>query len=450
MASQTRILVGIGVGGTLGLLANVLQPRLSPEQQGYVEGLISNVADPLGQLFLRLLFMLVVPLLFAAVVMGVCELDLKNLGKMGARMMGYTVVVSTIAVLIGLVTVNVLGPGRGLPQALIDEAVKAKGIPAPAAAPEDASVVGVLVSMVPDNPLKAAANGDMIGLIFFSLIFGMALSVSGTPAAKHLQQSIQGLYDALMVLIHWVLAFAPIGVGALIFSLLARLGLDVLIPVGRYVGVVVLGLSLHMFGVYSLLLKFVSGASPIWFFRGVREAMVTAFSTSSSAATLPTAIKVAEEDLKLPRNVSRFVLTAGSAMNQNGTALFEGVTVLFLAQVFQVDLTIMQQALVMGVCILAGIGTAGIPAGSLPVIAMILVMVGVPPEGLGLVLGVDRLLDMCRTTVNVVGDIAAAVFVAGGKQQGDDDDQGGGELDDAEQQLRLEGESSRDPGQLFA
>src|SRR5690606_15377833 len=203
-------------------------------------------------------------------------------------------------------------------------------------------------------------------------------------------------------------------------------------------GVGVLGLSLHMFGVSSVLLKFVSGASPIRFCRGVREAMVTALAASAAAATRPTALQVAEDHAKRPRRVSRCALPARSAMSQNGTALFEGVTVLFLAQVFQVDLTIMQQALVMGVCILAGIGTAGIPAGSLPVIAMILVMVGVPPEGLGLVLGVDRLLDMCRTTVNVVGDIAAAVFVAGGKQQGDDDDQGGGELDDAEQQLRLE------------
>lgn len=412
MSAQTRILVGILLGAGLGLAANLLGPHLGPGGEAAITWAITNIAQPLGQLFLRLLFMLVIPLLFSAVVLGVCELDLKNLGRMGVRMLGYTVVVSAIAVVIGLVLVNVIGPGRGMSEELLAKALTGEGGPAAVAAPKDVSPMGILVSMVPDNAVKAAATGDMIGLIVFSLLFGMALSVTKTPGAERLKEGIQGIYDALMQLIHWVLLIAPLGVGALIFALLARLGLDVLVPVLSYFGVVVLGLAIHMFGVYSLLLKTVSGVSPVWFFKQVREAMLTAFSTSSSSATLPTAIKVAEEDLGLPRTVSRFVLTAGSAMNQNGTALFEGVTVLFLAQAFNVELTMVQQATVMGVCILAGIGTAGIPAGSLPVIAMILGMVGVPPEGLGLVLGVDRILDMCRTTVNVIGDLAAAVFVA--------------------------------------
>jgi DAACS family dicarboxylate/amino acid:cation (Na+ or H+) symporter len=165
-------------------------------------------------------------------------------------------------------------------------------------------------------------------------------------------------------------------------------------------------------GVYSLSVRLLGGVSPIAFFRGSRLAMVTAFSTASSAATLPTALDVAERELKLPPQVSRFVLTAGSAMNQNGTALFEGVTVLFLAQVFAVPLSLPQQALVMLVCVLAGIGAAGVPAGSIPALAVILGIFGIPIEGLGLILGVDRFLDMCRTTVNVTGDLAAAVYVA--------------------------------------
>jgi DAACS family dicarboxylate/amino acid:cation (Na+ or H+) symporter len=167
--------------------------------------------------------------------------------------------------------------------------------------------------------------------------------------------------------------------------------------------------------VYSLSVWVAGGKNPIQFFRQVRLAMVTAFSTASSSATLPTALKVAEENLRLPPHVSRFVLTAGSAMNQNGTALFEGVTVLFLAQLFNVDLTVGQQATVMIICILAGIGTAGVPSGSIPVIAMILGMFHIPIEGLGLILGVDRILDMCRTTLNVTGDLAAAVYVARGE-----------------------------------
>jgi DAACS family dicarboxylate/amino acid:cation (Na+ or H+) symporter len=179
---------------------------------------------------------------------------------------------------------------------------------------------------------------------------------------------------------------------------------------------VLLGLGLHMFVVYSLSVRFLGGRNPLGFFRDSRLAILTAFSTSSSSATLPTALKVAEENLRLPRHVSRFVLTAGSAMNQNGTALFEGVTVLFLSQVYGVPLSLQEQAVVMFICVLAGIGTAGVPGGSIPVVAMILGLFKIPPEGLGLILGVDRFLDMCRTTLNVTGDLAAAVYVARGER----------------------------------
>jgi DAACS family dicarboxylate/amino acid:cation (Na+ or H+) symporter len=209
-----------------------------------------------------------------------------------------------------------------------------------------------------------------------------------------------------------VIALAPVGVAALLFTVTAQLGYSVLVQLARYVGVVVLGLLLHQFVVYSLSVKLLGGMSPVRFFRAISDAMLTAFSTSSSSATLPTALKVAEENLRLPPHVSRFVLTIGSTANQNGTALFEGVTVLFLAQLYGIPLTLGSQALVVALCILGGIGTAGVPAGSLPVVAMILGMVGVPVEGIGLVLGVDRFLDMCRTTLNVSGDLAAAVVIA--------------------------------------
>ncbi len=231
-----------------------------------------------------------------------------------------------------------------------------------------------------------------------------------------------------MRIIHGVLRLAPLGVFALMFSATSRLGLDLLRLIAMYVLVVLLGLGLHMFVVYSLSVKFFGGRDPREFFRSVRLAMVTAFSTASSNASLPAALEVAEQNLKLPRHVSRFVLTAGSSMNQNGTALFEGVTVLFLAQVYGVHLGFGQQILVVFVCILAGIGTAGVPAGSLPVIAMILGMLKIPVEGIGLILGVDRLLDMCRTTLNVTGDLAAAVFVARGEvDEADETDEGGGD-----------------------
>jgi DAACS family dicarboxylate/amino acid:cation (Na+ or H+) symporter len=218
-----------------------------------------------------------------------------------------------------------------------------------------------------------------------------------------------------MTLIGMVISLAPIGVAALLFTLTAQLGWEILFQLARYVLVVLLALAIHQFVVYSAAVRLLGGMSPLRFFRAVQPAMLTAFSTASSNATLPTALKVAEENLRLPPQVSRFVLTIGATANQNGTALFEGVTVLFLAQFYGIDLALGQQALVLLICILGGIGTAGVPAGSIPVVALILGMVGVPVEGIGLILGVDRFLDMCRTTLNVTGDLAAAVVVSRGE-----------------------------------
>jgi DAACS family dicarboxylate/amino acid:cation (Na+ or H+) symporter len=403
------MVLGILCGAVLGSAANARyagHPRLT--------WLVENVSETLGKMFLNLLFMLVVPILFSALVMGVCELDFKRLGRLGIKALAYTVVVSTIAVSIGLFLVNVLAPGKGLPdevRTLAHDLSASKALVPPA----EMSIVSLLLSLVPGNPIKAAAEGNMLGFMVFSLLFGAALSMTKTRAAESLKHAIQGLNDVVMTLINGVLWLAPVGVALLLFTTTARLGTSVLRPLAAYVAVVLLGLGLHMFGVYSLSVRFLGGRSPRAFFRDVRLAMVTAFSTSSSSATLPTAIKVAEEELKLPRHVSRFVLTAGSAMNQNGTALFEGVTVLFLAQLYGVEMGLLKQAIVMGICVLGGIGTAGVPASSIPVVAMILGLFGIPPEGLGLILGVDRFLDMCRTTLNVTGDLAAAVYVARGE-----------------------------------
>jgi DAACS family dicarboxylate/amino acid:cation (Na+ or H+) symporter len=403
------MLIGIGTGAALGFAANALARG---DAQAHVTWITENVAAPIGQVFLRLLFMLVVPLVFSALVAGIAGIELRQLGRMGAKTLAYAAGVSLVAVVIGLVLVNVVRPGSGAGGEALRALAQAKGAPAAASAPTG---VALLVSLVPDNAVKAAANGDMIGVIVFALVFGVALALTRTEAAARLREVIQGLYDALMTCIELVLKLAPVGVGALMFTMAARLGLDLLRPLAAYVAVVLLGLALHMFVVYSILLRVVARMSPIAFFRAVRVAMATAFSTSSSSATLPTALKVADEELRLPKSVSRFVLTVGSTMNQNGTALYEGITVLFLAQLAGVELAVPQQALVLLIAVLAGIGTAGVPAGSLPVIAMILEMLHVPPEGLALILGVDRLLDMCRTTLNVTGDLVVAACVARGE-----------------------------------
>jgi DAACS family dicarboxylate/amino acid:cation (Na+ or H+) symporter len=229
-----------------------------------------------------------------------------------------------------------------------------------------------------------------------------------------------------MSLIGLVLVMAPLGVGALMFTMTARLGFSILLQLAAYVGVVLLGLGLHLFGVYGVLLAFVARRRPWVFYGDIRLALATAFSTASSNATLPTSLHVADENLRLPRHVSRFVLTAGASMNQNGTALFEGVTVLFLAQVYGVELGWGRQAFIMAICIFAGIGTAGVPTGSLAVLAIVLGLFDIPVEGIGLLLGVDRLLDMCRTTVNVGGDLVVAALVARDEAPLAAADQGGG------------------------
>lgn len=403
------MLLGIAAGAAGGLAANVLAAR-SP----WLTWAVDHLTYPVGQIFLRLLFMLVLPVLFSALVMGVCNVNLRHLGRLGLRTLGYTVVVSTIAVVIGLVLVNLIRPGAGLSET-VRASARAGAIQA--SVPVDTSPVALLIAMVPDNIVKAAASGDMLAIITFSLIFGVGLSLTKTEAAGRLQEAIEGLYDTSMRLIDGVLRLAPFGVGALLFTMTARVGIGVFRQLAAYVGTVLLGLGLHFVVVYSLSVRFAGRMSPLAFFRGSRVAIITAFSTASSNATLPTALRVAEEELRLPPQVARFVLTAGAAMNQNGTALFEGVTVLFLAQAYGVTLDLTQQLTVMLIAVLGGIGTAGVPGGSLPVVAMMLGMFGIPPEGLGLVLGVDRLLDMCRTVLNVTGDLAAAVFAARGEER---------------------------------
>jgi Na+/H+-dicarboxylate symporter len=406
-------------GGILGA-GTGLVAHLTMDGNPLLDGFMKYVTSPVGAIFLRLLFMLVIPLLVSALALGVTGLgDMKQLGRIGFRTLVYTVSVSLIAVLLGVGLVNLLQPGAGMTeskrQVLLARAQSTSGTLATGGTAPKAGF-DLLVQMVPDNPIKAAANGDMLGVMVFALFLGIGLSLTKTPGSAQFQETLQGIYDVSMTLIGLVIQLAPYAVAALLFNLTAQIGTDALTLLARYVGVVVLALAIHQFVVYAFLVKVFGGMSPRKFYSGIEDAMLMAFSTASSNATLPTALRVAEEKLKLPPHVSRFVLTIGSTANQNGTALFEGVTVLFLAQFYGVELGFARQMIVVSICVLGGIGTAGVPAGSLPVVALILGMVGVPPEGIGIIFGVDRFLDMCRTTLNVSGDLAAAVVISRGER----------------------------------
>ena len=369
----------------------------------WVQALTKYVTQPFATIFLRLIFMLVIPLLFSALVVGITEMgDVRALGRIGWRTLAYTVALSAIAVLLGLLLVNWIKPGAGVDpvqaqQMLSEGADRAKAIASDSTA--QPTGLEMLVAIVPDNIVKAAADNTILAVMFFALMLGVGLVLTRSEAADTLKRGIEGLFEVSMTLIGLVIRLAPYAVFCLMFNLAALFGWELLAKLASYVMVVVLALAIHLFVVYSLALK-LSGWSPLKFFRGVDEAMLMAFSTASSNATLPTSLRVAEQELGLPRRVSRFVLTVGATANQNGTALFEGVTVLFLAQFFGVDLTLVQQATVMFVCILGGIGTAGVPA-----------------EGLGLILGVNHFLDMCRTTVNVTGDLGIAAMVSRGETE---------------------------------
>ncbi len=416
MPLHWKIAIGFVAGLVLGLLVHYVVGADVP----WVQTLIDWVTQPFGRLFLTLIFMLIVPLLFSALVVGVSEMgDVGSLGRIGWRTLAYTVGLSSIAVLLGLVMVNLFRPGDGVDPVLAQQLL-AEGADRAQAIVRDgesqATGLDLLLSIVPENVVGAASsNSSILALMFFALMFGVGLVMTRSPAVDVLKRGIEGLFEVSMTLIGLVIRLAPYAVFCFMFNLAVVFGWDLLFRLGAYVLVVVAALLIHMVVVYSLALKLLGGYSPARFFRGVQEAMLMAFSTASSNATLPTALRVADEQLGLPRRVSRFVLTIGATANQNGTALFEGVTVIFLAQFFGVELGIGQQILVMLVCILGGIGTAGVPAGSLPVVALICTMVGVPAEGIGLILGVNHFLDMCRTTVNVTGDLGIAALVSKGE-----------------------------------
>ena len=412
---QWQMLIGFLVGLVSGLIVYSAQ-----RDAAWVDVVTTYVTQPIGQVFLRLIFMLVIPLLFSALVVGISEMgEIRSLKRVGLRTLGYTVIVSSIAVAVSLAAVNLFRPGDGVDRAaadqmLADSASRAAEIVK--GGTEQPSGIDAFINIVPNNLFEVlGSNSAILSVMFFALFFGIGLLLTDTPNARALQRGFEGLFDVTMRLILIVIRLAPLAVACFMFNLAALFGWDLLIRLSAYVGVVLLALGVQMFVVYPLLLATLGRKNPLTFFRETQEAMVMAFSTASSNATLPTALRVAEEKLKLPRRVSRFILTIGATANQNGTAMFEGVTVIFLAQFFGVELSLGQQLMVMLVCILGGIGTAGVPAGSLPVVALILAMVGLDPQAIAIVLGVDRFLDMCRTTLNVTGDLVAAQVISAGE-----------------------------------
>ncbi|MEP6719515.1 MAG: dicarboxylate/amino acid:cation symporter [bacterium] len=428
-ALHTRILIGLAIGVAAGVAVNYSFGGDHPR----VVWVIDNITQPIGQLFLRLLLMIVVPLVFSSLVVGVAGIgDIRKLGRVGLKSFAYCLVISAISVLIGLTLANTIRPGTRIDETTkaaleqrygtdaskqVEAAKKAGSVPSPLMQVVETIVPSnpvAAIAGVPSNPSAATSGGtpNMLHLMFFALIVGIAITLIPVGVTAPLLRGLEALYEITAKIIEIIMKFAPYAVACLLFNNTARFGLDLLQALGWFVVTVLLGLAIHMFGVYSLSIYFLSRLSPIDFFRRIKTVILTAFSTSSSNATLPTALRISEENLGVPQEINSFVLTVGATANQNGTALYEGVTVLFLAQLAGIDLSLGQQLMVVYLAILGGIGTAGVPSGSIPFIIGVLVTIGVNPALIAIILGVDRILDMCRTTLNVVGDITAATYVA--------------------------------------
>ena len=421
MALHTKILIGLLVGAIAGLIVNF---SLGGTHENVV-WTIANFTQPIGQLFLNLLLMIVVPLVFSSLVVGVAGIgDIRKLGRVGLKSFAYCLIISAISVVIGLGLANTIRPGeRVSPETAVQLKEKfSKGAAtateaqkkADEAAKADSALMSVVKTIVPKNVFNSISgeNPNMLHIMFFALIIGIAITLLPAPVSGPFVSVMESLFAITSKIIDIIMKFAPYAVACLLFNNIASYGFDVVRTLGWFVLTVLLGLGIHFFGVYSLSVWFLSKINPIEFFKRVRTVIVTAFSTSSSNATLPTALRVSEENLGVPKEINSFVLTVGATANQNGTALYEGVTVLFLAQLAGVELTLALQLTVVYLAILGGIGTAGVPSGSIPFIIGILVMIGIDPALIAIILGVDRVLDMCRTTLNVVGDITAATFVA--------------------------------------
>jgi Na+/H+-dicarboxylate symporter len=406
LSLPTRILIGLIAGAAAGVALNLLYaPALgAAKSEAYrtVEWWADEVVKPVGDLFLNLLFMVVVPIVFSSLFLGVAGLgSVQKLGQLGSRTLAWFFGTTFGAALLGIVLVRVIEPGRGVSGAVAEQ-IKAQYLTAAqtriAQSEQAKGWLQMVVDLVPRNIVGAAAdNTKILGLIVFALILGAAATRLPAERTRVLRELLESLYELSVKVLGWVMELAPWGVAALIFHASAKLGIDVMKLVGWYFLTAMGGLIVYQVVVITLLAKVFAGISPARFYRGCRTLILTAFSTSSSNATMPTTIRTAVD---------------GATMNMNCTALFEGVSVLFLAQVYGKDLTIPEQLMVIGVAVLTAIGAAGVPGGSLPLLAIVLIQVGVPPEFLALILGVDRLVDMTRTIPNVTSDLVCSLWLA--------------------------------------
>lgn len=386
----TKIFIGLALGILLGI---ILQPN--PD-------IAVKFVKPFGTLFLNLIKLVIVPLVFSSLVVGTCGMDdVRKLGRIGGKTVAYYMLTTAFAVTIGLILANLsnVGGGFSIP---VDAKVEVAEAP---------NVIETLLNIIPSNPLKALVDGNMLQIIAFALIIGAGIIGIGEKG-KVLFNFFDSMADVMYKIIAVIMEFAPIGVFALITPVVAQNGPGVLLPLLKLIVVVYAGCAIHALFTYSATVSLFAKVSPVKFFKGIAPAMVFAFTTASSSATLPISMKRSEENLGVPKSVTSFVLPLGATINMDGTAIYQGVCAFFIAQVYGINLPISAQLTIILTATLASIGTAGVPGAGMIMLGMVLQSVGLPIEGIALIAGVDRILDMMRTMVNITGDAACATIIA--------------------------------------
>lgn len=408
MKLHWQILIALG----LAIIVGSLTPALLDATQFD----LLPVFNFFGALFLNALKMIIVPLIISSIIVGISGIGQTGaFARMGSKTLGYYIATSTISITVGLIFVSVFQPGLidGVPaKAILGLHADTSEVAASVTSSSQQGLASVFLRMVPPNVVSAAANGQMLGLIFFSLLFGYYISKLKTDHQHTLRTFFEGVFEVMMNITDLIMRFAPIGVFALVAKIVATSGLEVFIPLAKFLFVVLGALAVHMFIVMPVLLKVVARVSPKKHFQAMAPALLTAFSTASSSATLPITMDSVRDRAGVSNETSSFVLPLGATINMDGTALYECVAALFIAQAYGLDLSFTQQFTVVVLALMTSIGVAGIPAASLVAITIILAAMGLPAEGIGLILAVDRVLDMCRTAVNVFSDSCGAVIIA--------------------------------------
>ncbi len=378
---------------------------------GSIFGSKIDFLQPLGDLFLRLIKFVIAPLILSTLVVGVASMsDPKQLGRIGVKTIVYYLATTAVAIIIGLGVAFLLNPGKGV-------SLPAEEVVVPeAAAAEPQSAVDTLLNIVPVNPFEALATGNILQIIFFALFLGIAITMIGEKAAPVLR-FFEGFAEVMYKITGIIMRVAPIGILGLMAPVVGQYGLSVLLPLLKVIAAVYIACVVHALVVYSLAVKTMGNMSPVTFFKGIFPAALVAYSTASSAGTLPVTMKNTTENLGVPKRIASFVLPLGATINMDGTAIYQGVAVVFIAQFFNLELTFLQLLTVVLTTVLASIGTAGVPGAGMIMLAMVLNSVNMPLEGIALIAGIDRVLDMMRTSVNIVGDASAAVIVAGSERE---------------------------------